>query len=91
MSTPLLSRKLDILYLIFFTIHIPVILLVDIVPLYPAIPHPFSLNIAKRILHQNLPRQILHRSTTVVLGVFGYGIAGAFTRECMDGLGALEG
>ena len=47
MSTPLTSRKLDILYLIFFTIHIPVILLVDIVPLYPASLTP-SISISLR-------------------------------------------
>ncbi|KAL1987278.1 hypothetical protein VTN96DRAFT_4306 [Rasamsonia emersonii] len=29
------SRKLDLLYLVFFVIHVPLVFLVDIVPLYP--------------------------------------------------------
>ncbi|KAI5366394.1 Putative sigma intracellular receptor 2, EXPERA domain-containing protein [Septoria linicola] len=33
---PITSRKKDILYLIFFLIHIPIVFLVDIYPLYPA-------------------------------------------------------
>ncbi|EMF10635.1 uncharacterized protein SEPMUDRAFT_165285 [Sphaerulina musiva SO2202] len=32
---PLLSRKKDLIYLVFFTIHIPIVFLVDIYPLYP--------------------------------------------------------
>lgn len=34
-ARPITARRLDLLYLIFFTIHIPVILLIDIVPFYP--------------------------------------------------------
>ena len=32
---PLKSRPLDIAYLIFFVLHIPIMLLVDLVPFYP--------------------------------------------------------
>ncbi|KAL2415535.1 hypothetical protein ABEF95_001661 [Exophiala dermatitidis] len=33
---PLASRKLDIVYLVFFIIHVPVMLLIDLAPLQPA-------------------------------------------------------
>ncbi|KAK3109879.1 hypothetical protein LTR53_016410 [Teratosphaeriaceae sp. CCFEE 6253] len=38
--TSLLSRKRDLVYLLFFLIHIPVILFVDTFPLYPASVRP---------------------------------------------------
>ncbi|KAI9756652.1 MAG: sterol homeostasis protein [Chaenotheca gracillima] len=34
MATPISARKLDLLYLVFFVIHIPIMLLVDLNPLY---------------------------------------------------------
>ncbi|EXJ81071.1 hypothetical protein A1O3_07359 [Capronia epimyces CBS 606.96] len=37
---PLTARKLDIVYLAFFVIHIPVMLLVDLAPLQPAFLRP---------------------------------------------------
>ncbi|KIW19602.1 hypothetical protein PV08_00175 [Exophiala spinifera] len=37
---PLSSRKLDMLYLVFFTIHIPIMLLVDLGPLWPSTLRP---------------------------------------------------
>jgi len=36
---PILSRPLDLLYLIFFLTHVPVMLCVDLTPLYPAFVH----------------------------------------------------
>ncbi|KAJ3108631.1 Transmembrane protein 97 [Phlyctochytrium planicorne] len=39
-SRPLTSRPLDILFLFYFVIHIPITLLVDIQPLSPATLHP---------------------------------------------------
>ncbi|KAL1969844.1 hypothetical protein VTN77DRAFT_7353 [Rasamsonia byssochlamydoides] len=35
-SISIWTRKLDLLYLVFFIIHVPIIFLVDITPLYPA-------------------------------------------------------
>ena len=32
---PLTARRFDLLYLVFFIIHIPVIIFIDIVPFYP--------------------------------------------------------
>ncbi|KAF1982689.1 hypothetical protein K402DRAFT_362573 [Aulographum hederae CBS 113979] len=40
MARPLLSRKLDIIYLVFFCVHIPIMLVVDLTPLYPAAVKP---------------------------------------------------
>ncbi|KAA8622472.1 DUF2781 multi-domain protein [Pyrenophora tritici-repentis] len=36
MPTPLLHRKLDTLYSIFFVIHLPIMLCFDLTPLYPS-------------------------------------------------------
>lgn len=36
---PILSRPLDAIYLIFFLTHIPVMLCVDLTPLYPSFIH----------------------------------------------------
>jgi hypothetical protein len=35
MALPLSARKLDMLYLVFFVIHIPIVFSIDAVPLYP--------------------------------------------------------
>ncbi|RMZ79251.1 hypothetical protein DV737_g3517, partial [Chaetothyriales sp. CBS 132003] len=35
-ARPLLSRRLDMLYFVFFLIHMPVMLLIDLVPFYPS-------------------------------------------------------
>ncbi|KZF25383.1 hypothetical protein L228DRAFT_280624 [Xylona heveae TC161] len=35
MAVPLASRKCDLLYLLFFAIHIPIMFLVDLAPFYP--------------------------------------------------------
>ncbi|KAJ9620639.1 hypothetical protein H2203_007848 [Taxawa tesnikishii (nom. ined.)] len=40
MATSILSRKCDLVYLLFFIIHIPIIFMVDITPLYPAALKP---------------------------------------------------
>ena len=57
---PLLNRKLDIIYLTFFLIHIPVMLMVDLVPLYPASVHsqlPFLLDIRQWYIETYKDRQ----------------------------------
>ncbi|KAF2237042.1 hypothetical protein EV356DRAFT_497335 [Viridothelium virens] len=40
MATSIFSRRLDLLYLVFFAIHIPIMLLVDLAPLYPTSMKP---------------------------------------------------
>ncbi|OCK79314.1 hypothetical protein K432DRAFT_383163 [Lepidopterella palustris CBS 459.81] len=40
MARPLISRKRDIAYLVFFIIHLPVMFIVDLTPLYPSSVKP---------------------------------------------------
>src|SRR6266516_2502122 len=39
-KTSIKERKLDLLYLVFFIIHVPIMLLVDLYPLYPTSIRP---------------------------------------------------